>query len=328
MRAVLSPRPDTMELTEVDDPAPGPGEVLIDVVCSGVNRADLLQVAGHYPPPPGASDVLGLECSGHVAALGPGVAGLREGQPVCALLAGGGYAERVVAPAGQVAPVPEGVGLIEAGGLPEVTCTVWSNLVMTAGLTAGETVLVHGGSSGVGTMAIQVATALGARVVVTVGSEAKERVCRELGAHHVVRYRDEDFAEVLPEADLRPDVILDIVGAAYLAGNLAVLAPGGRLVVIGLLGGARAELDLGRLLARRASVTATSLRSRSTEEKTAIVDEVVEHVWPRIADGAIRPIVHTVLGADDVTHAHRVLQESDHIGKVLLRWSQPSERPG
>lgn len=299
---------------ELPDPVPGPGEVLIEVAASAVNRADLLQRQGFYPPPPGASEVLGLECSGTVAALGAQVAGLAVGDPVCALLAGGGYAERVVVPAGQVLPIPAGVSLVEAGGLPEVACTVHANLGMTAHLAAGERLLVHGGASGIGTFAIQYARALGAQVAVTAGSAAKLARCAELGAEVLVNYREQDFVAAVGTVD----VILDSIGGKYLAGNLAVLATGGRLVVIGLQGGARAELDLGLLLTKRAAVHASSLRSRPTEQKAAICAAVREQVWPLLASGQIRPVVDRVLPMDQAAQAHRVVAASEHVGKVLL----------
>ncbi len=321
MRAVVVPEPggvDALVVTDLPSPVPGPGEVLLDVAATAVNRADILQRQGFYDPPPGATPVLGLECSGTVAALGDGVAGLEVGQEVCALLSGGGYAEQVVVPAGQVAPVPDGLDLVTAGAIMEVTCTVWSNVFMTAGLREGETLLVHGGSSGVGTCAIQLATAHGARVAVTAGTAEKLEACRSLGADVLVNYREQDFVEALRDAGVRPDVVLDNMGAKYLDRNVRVLATGGRLVVIGMQGGTRAELDLGRLLAKRASVTATSLRARPAEEKATIVAETVEHVWPLLESGAVRPVVHATYPLEDVREAHRVLEESSHVGKVLL----------
>jgi putative PIG3 family NAD(P)H quinone oxidoreductase len=306
--------PEVLEWTEVEDPAPGPGEVLIDVVASAVNRADVMQRRGFYPPPPGAPPFPGLEVSGRIAALGPGVGDWQVGDEVCALLSGGGYAERVAVPAGQLLPVPRGVGLAEAAGLPEVACTVWSNVFMLARLAVGETFLVHGGGSGIGTMAIQLAHALGARVVCTVGSERKAARCRELGADLALNYRDEDFVEAGPF-----DVILDHMGAQYLSGNVQALATGGRLAVIGLQGGARAELDLGVLLRKRASVHATTLRARPLEEKAAIVAAVRENVWPLIEAGSVRPIIDRELPMADAAQAHRVLEDSGHVGKILLR---------
>lgn len=324
MRAVHVPEPgglDALVVADLPAPTPAPGEVLVDVVASAVNRADLLQRQGFYDPPPGATPVLGLECSGRVAALGEGVEGLEVGQEVCALLSGGGYAEQVAVPAGQVAPVPEGVDLVTAGGLMEVLCTVWSNVFMTAGLREGETLLVHGGSSGIGTAAVQLASALGARVAVTAGTAEKLATCRELGADVLVNYREQDFVEALRDAGVRPDVILDNMGAKYLDRNVRALATGGRLVVIGMQGGTRAELDLGRLLAKRASVTATSLRARPAEEKATIVADTVAHVWPLLESGRVRPVVHATYPLEDVREAHRVLEESSHVGKVLLRVS-------
>lgn len=321
MRAVIVPTPgdaDALEVVDRPSPEPAAGEVVVDVVAAGVNRADLLQRQGHYDPPPGATDVLGLECSGRVSALGDGVASVSVGDEVVCLLSGGGYAEQVAVPAGQVAPAPQGVELVDAAGLMETVATVWSNVVMTAGLAEGETLLVHGGASGIGTTAIQMAKALGAQVAVTVGTEEKAAFCRELGADVAIRYRDEDFVDVLKEHSMRPDVILDIVGAKYLQRNVAALATGGRLVVIGLQGGVKGELNLGALLAKRASVTATSLRARPLEEKAEIVAQVVEHVWPMVADGRVRPVVHARLDLADVRDAHRVLEESSHTGKVLL----------
>jgi putative PIG3 family NAD(P)H quinone oxidoreductase len=281
-----------------------------------VNRPDLLQRQGLYQPPPGTTEILGLECSGEVAALGVGVTGFTVGDEVCALLGGGGYAELVAVPAGQVAPTPQGVDVVDAGGLMETTCTVWSNVVMIGGLEAGQRLLVHGGASGIGTSAIQVATALGARVATTVGSEEKADVCRELGADIVVNYREQDFAEEL--RDHPADVVLDIIGAKYLASNIAVLAPGGRLVIIGMQGGTKAELDIAALMRTWGSVTGTLLRPRPLEEKAEIVAQTVEHVWPMIAAGRVRPIVHATFPLADVAQAHQVLEDSTHIGKVLL----------
>ncbi|MGV1008689.1 MAG: NAD(P)H-quinone oxidoreductase [Dermatophilaceae bacterium] len=323
MRAVTIPAPgdpDALVLANVPDPVLRPGEVLVDVVAAGVNRADVMQRMGFYPPPPGAPAYPGLEVSGRVAELGEGVAGWALGQPVCALLSGGGYAERVAVPADQLLPVPDGVGLVEAAALPEVTCTVWSNVVLTAGLQAGEVLLVHGGSSGVGTMAVQLGRQLGAKVAVTAGTDAKLEVCRSLGATILVNYHEADFvARVLDETGGHgADVILDNMGARYLARNVDVLADNGRLVVIGLQGGTKAELDLGLLLRKRASVAATSLRSRSADEKAAIVAAVREHVWPLLTSGQVRPIVHARYPLADAAAAHLELEGSGHIGKILL----------
>ena len=324
VRAITVPRPggpEVLEWVEVPDPEPGPGEVLLDVVAAGVNRADLMQRQGHYPPPPGAPPYLGLECSGRITRLGAGVEGWSVGEEVCALLSGGGYAERVAVPAGQLLPLPRGVDGVTAAGLPEVACTVESNVFQLAGLRAGETLLVHGGASGIGTMAVQLARARGARVCVTAGTPAKLARCRELGADIAISYRDDDFvARVREETGGRgADVVLDNMGAKYLPRNVDVLAVGGRLVVIGLQGGTRGELDLGALLRKRASVHATSLRARPAEEKAAIVAAVRERVWPLIESGRVRPVVDRVLPVAQVAEAHRVLEASEHVGKVLLR---------
>ncbi|MBC7639286.1 MAG: NAD(P)H-quinone oxidoreductase [Rhodoferax sp.] len=312
--------PEVLHLSEVPDVEAGPGEVLVRVAATAVNRADLMQRQGHYDPPPGASPYPGLECSGTVAALGEGVSGWTVGQQVCALLSGGGYAELVAVPAGQLLPVPDGVSLVDAAALPEVTCTVWSNVFMTAALQPGETLLVHGGSSGVGTMAVQLAHHVGATVAVTAGSAEKLARCAELGADVLVNYRDEDFVEAVRAAtDGRgADVILDNMGAKYLSRNIEVLAPSGRLLVIGLQGGTRAELDLAALMGKRAAVISTSLRSRPAAEKATIVAAVREHVWPLVASGAIRPVVWTRLPLASAGEAHQVLADSRHVGKVLL----------
>ncbi len=305
---------------EVPDPVPGEGEVLVEVVASAVNRADLLQRQGFYDPPPGASPYPGLECSGRVAALGPGTSGWNVGDEVCALLAGGGYAEKVVVPAGQLLPVPEGVDLDKAAALPEVSCTVWSNVFMISHLRPGETLLVHGGSSGIGTMAIQLAKAVGAKVAVTAGSKAKLDFCAELGADVLINYREQDFVKEIKAATggAGADVILDNMGAKYLDRNVTALAANGRLAIIGMQGGAKGELNIGALLGKRGAVTATSLRARPGGEKAAIVAAVREHVWPLIAGGHVRPIVDRELPMRDAGAAHRVLEESSHIGKVLL----------
>ena len=320
MRAVIVTEPGGPEaLTVVDlpDPEPGPGEVLVRVAGTAVNRADTMQRQGFYPPPPGASDVLGLECSGTVAALGEGVTDWAVGDEVCALLSGGGYAELVAVPAGQLMPVPDGIDLVIAGSIPEVACTVWSNLFMIAGLQPGERLLVHGGSGGIGTFAIQLASAMSAKVFTTAGTAEKLAACAGLGADVTINYRDEDFVEVLREAG-GADVILDNMGAKYLGRNVDALATEGRLVVIGLQGGTKGELDLGILLRKRGAVIATTLRSRPTEEKAVIAASVVEHVWPLVADGQVRPIVHATMPLDRVADAHRLMEDSTHIGKIVL----------
>ena len=321
MRAVIAPNPGGVEALEVVDlpqPEPGPGEVLIRVAAAGLNRSDLLQRQGHYPPPPGVTDILGLECSGDIVAAGEGVTDLPPGTHVVALLAGGGYAEYVTVPAGQVATVPLGISLVDAGGLMEVAATVWSNVFMMGKLQHGETLLVHGGGSGIGTMAIQLAKAFGARVITTVGSAEKAEFCRELGADVVIDYKKQDFAAEMKSAGVTADVILDIIGAKYLDANVSVLSTAGRLVVIGLQGGVKAELNLGALMSKRAAVMATTLRARPSTEKAAIVSAMVAQVWPLISDGTVRPIIHATYALDDVRQAHQVLEESSHIGKVLL----------
>jgi putative PIG3 family NAD(P)H quinone oxidoreductase len=323
MRAVVISRPGGPEVLtwrEVPDPVPGPGEVLVAVAASAVNRADLLQREGHYDPPPGSSPYPGLECSGRITGLGEGVEGWSVGDEVAALLSGGGYAEQVTVPVGQLLPVPPGVDLVHAAALPEVTCTVWSNVFMLAGLRPGETLLVHGGSSGIGTMAIQLGRAMGARVAVTAGSTDKLERCRELGADVLVNYRDEDFVEAVRTATggHGADVVLDNMGAKYLARNLDVLATSGRLSVIGMQGGTRAELDLGLLMRKRGAVFSTSLRARPADEKAAIVASTREHVWPLVEAGTVRPVVDRVLPMAEAAEAHRLVESSSHVGKVLL----------
>jgi putative PIG3 family NAD(P)H quinone oxidoreductase len=323
MKAITVPEPggpEALVLADVDTPQPRAGEVLVRVAAAGVNRADVLQREGHYPPPPGASELLGLEVSGTVEEVGEGVEGWEPGDEVCALLAGGGYAEHVRVPEGQLLPVPAGVSLVDAAALPEVACTVWSNVVMTADLEEGETLLVHGGSSGIGTMAIQVGRALGARVAVTAGSAEKLEACRALGADVLVDYREEDFVEQVRSATdgHGADVVLDIIGATYLAQNLEVLATGGRLVVIATQGGRRAELDLGALMRKRAAVIGTTLRARPAAEKAAIVAAVVEDLWPLVESGAVRPVIQARHPLADAALAHRELEASRHVGKILL----------
>jgi len=322
VRAVVVSKPggpEALELAEVPDPDVGPGEIGMAVVAVGVNRADLLQRQGHYPPPSGASNLLGLECSGHVADLGPGVEGWRVGEPCVALLAGGGYAERVVAPAGQVLRPPPGVDLVTAGGLVEVAATVWSNLAL-AGLRAGERFLVHGGAGGIGSFAIPYGKSLGATVIATAGSEEKLAHCRFLGAELAVSYREDWPAAVRAATEgAGVDVLLDNMGASYLERNVAALATGGRLMVIGLQGGRRGTLDLGALLAKRARVHATALRSRPVEEKAAICTALVDQVWPGYAAGTLRPGPTTVFPLAEAAEAHRWLESGTARGKAVLR---------
>ncbi|NJP99288.1 NAD(P)H-quinone oxidoreductase [Streptomyces zingiberis] len=327
MHAITIPEPggpEALVWTEVPDPEPAEGEVLVEVAAAGVNRADVLQRQGFYDPPPGTSPYPGLECSGRIAALGPGVSGWAVGDEVCALLTGGGYAEKVAVPAGQLLPLPHGtagaVDVLTASALPEVTCTVWSNVFMIAHLRPGDTLLVHGGGSGIGTMAVQLAKAAGARVAVTAGSAEKLERCRELGADILINYREQDFVEELRKATdgAGADVILDIIGAKYLERNVKALAVNGRLAVIGLQGGVKGELNLGALLAKRAAVTATSLRGRPAVEKASIVAAVREHVWPLVGDGRVRPVVDRTLPMSEAAQAHRALEDSGHVGKILL----------
>ena len=323
MRAVIITEPggpEVLQWEEVPDPVPGPGEVLIDVAAAGVNRADLLQRQGLYPPPPGAPHYPGMEVSGRIESVGDGVTGWQPGDEVCALMAGGGYAEKVAVPAGQVLPIPTGLTVKDAAALPETTCTVYSNLVLVGGLRAGNTMLVHGGASGIGTTAIQLGKALGARVICTAGSPAKLDRCRELGADVAISYRDEDFVEVVKDVTdgHGADVILDIMGASYLARNLAALATEGRLVIIGRQGGNRAELDLGLLQSKRASIHATTLRNQPVAEKSAIVAGVIDQVWPLVSAGTVMPVIHERVPMAEAARAHRLLEEGDHTGKVLL----------
>ena len=308
--------PEALVLAEVPDPEPAAGEVLVEVAASAVNRADVLQRQGFYDPPPGASRYPGLECSGRIAALGAGVSGWAVGDEVCALLSGGGYAEKVAVPVGQLLPVPKVVDLVTAAALPEVACTVWSNVFQACHLRPGETLLVHGGSSGIGTMAIQLGKAIGARVAVTAGSAAKLDACRALGADVLINYREQDFVEVL--GDGGADVILDVIGAKYLDRNLDALAVNGRLVIIGMQGGVKAELNLGKLMAKRAAVLSTSLRARPLHEKAAIVAAVREHVWPLLENDRIHPVIDRVLPLAEAAEAHRLMESSTHIGKILL----------
>jgi putative PIG3 family NAD(P)H quinone oxidoreductase len=324
MRAVVVDDPgdaEVMRIAEVPDPLPGPGEVVLRVHATAVNRADLLQRRGFYPPPPGASPILGLEASGEVEQLGEGVSGWQPGDPACALLAGGGYAEKVAVPAGQLMPPPEGVDLVTAAAVPEVWITAHDNLVTHGQLRAGETVLIHGGAGGVGTAAIQVSRLLGARVVVTAGSPERLELCRSLGADHGIDHTREDFVErilAITGGD-GADVILDVMGAAYLERNLRALSRDGRLVVIGLQAGIRAEIDLNTMLSRRLALVATTLRSRPVEQKAEIVGRVVAALWPAFAGGRLRPVVDRVLSLDQVVAAHRAMEQGGHAGKIVLR---------
>lgn len=323
MHAIVAQSADQLVWQQVPDVTPGPGEVLVKVSAAGVNRADLLQAAGHYPPPPGASELLGMEVSGVVEAVGDGVSDWSAGQEVCALLAGGGYAEYVAVPAGQLLPIPGGVDLQDAAGLPEVMCTVWSNLALTAHLSQGQLLLIHGGASGVGTHGIQVARAMGARVAVTAGSAPKLELCRELGAEITIDYHDEDFVTRVHEATdgAGADVILDIMGAAYLDRNIDALASDGQLIVIGMQGGVVGELNLGKLVGKRARVIGTALRGRPVagpSGKSAIVEAVTTSVWPMIADGRVRPVIGAHLPIQQAAQAHQLLSSGGVTGKIVL----------
>ena len=307
-------------MSTLPDPEPGPGEVVIDVASSGVNPADLLQRAGHYPAPPGAPVWPGLEVSGVISAVGPRLTGWDVGDEVVALLDGGGYAEKVCVRASQVLPLPDGVALVDGAALPEAVCTAWSNLVDVGRLARGEVLLVHGGSGGVGSVATQIGAALGARVIATAGGPERTARCLTLGAEAAVDHRAEDFVAAVRDASggAGADVVLDVVGAAYLPDNLRVLATGGRLVVIGMQRGRRGELDLAMLLAKRAQVSGTTLRARPAEEKARLVRDVLEHVWPLVADGRVRPVVHARLPLERAADAHRLLESGEVFGKVLL----------
>ena len=322
MRAIVTDA-ESLLWRSVPDVYAGDGEVVIRVCAAGVNRADLLQAAGKYPPPPGASEILGLEVSGVISGVGPGVSNLTEGQEVCALLAGGGYAQYVAVPAAQVMPVPAGVGLTDASALPEAACTVWSNLAMAAQLRPGEFILLHGGASGIGTHAIQIAKALGAQVAVTAGSPAKLELCEELGADVLIPYRDADFVERVHTATegRGADVILDLMGASYLDRNLAALAFDGRLAIIGMQGGIKAELNIAALIGKRLTVLGTALRGRPVHGphgKGPIVEAVVGSVWPMIAAGTVRPVIGARFPIEHAAEAHRALQAGEISGKVLL----------
>ncbi|UYY82046.1 NAD(P)H-quinone oxidoreductase [Arthrobacter sp. YA7-1] len=314
--------PEVLEIRDVPAPVPGPGEVLIDVVAAGLNRADVQQRRGFYPPPPGASDIPGLEVSGRIAAFGPEVSKpFSVGDKVVALLSGGGYAQQVAVPAEQVLRLPDGVDLVTAASLPEVAATVYSNLIMTAQLQAGETVLIHGATGGIGTMAIQLAKAYGATVATTAGTAEKVGTAKAfLGADIAINYAEEDFAESLKAQNggKGADVILDVVGAKYLQQNVEALAGYGRLVVIGLQGGAKGELNLGQLLSKRAAIIGTALRPRPVAEKGVIMNAVRESVWPMLADGRIKPFVAKSFPLAQVREAHEYFDSGEHMGKVLL----------
>lgn len=323
MKAIIQTDPSdrfALHWQDTDTPTIGENEVLVKVAASSVNRADLLQAQGHYPPPPGASEIIGLECSGTIAEVGAGVDNLEVGDEVCAIVSGGGYAEYVAVPAGQCLPLPAGMGLIESAGVLEVTATVWSNIVLQAGLKEGDVFLVHGGAGGIGTTAIQIAKALGATVLTTAGTQEKMDFCVELGADRAIKYREEDFVEIVKEYG-GADVILDNMGAKYLDRNISALAADGRLVIIGMQGGVKGELNIGRLLSKRGSIAAISLRGRPAEGpagKAHIVQETGTHVWPMIEQGALRLIIDRVVDMRETSAAHRALAEGTITGKIIL----------
>jgi NADPH:quinone reductase len=302
-------------------PVPGPGEVLIEVAAAGINRPDVLQRQGLYPPPKGASDLLGLEVAGHVAALGPGASRFKLGDTVCALVNGAGYAEFCVAPEATTLPVPSGLSLTEAAALPETVFTVWHNVFERGRLEPGEWLLVHGGASGIGTTAIEIGTALGAKVLVTVGSAAKARACEALGAVRVINYREEDFVEVVRETTggHGADVILDMVGGDYIERNLKAAALEGRIVQIAFLKGSKVELDLMRLMMRRLTLTGSTLRAQTPEAKARMAKAIEARVWPLIAAGKVKPVIDSTFKLEDAAGAHRRIDDPEHIGKIVLK---------
>jgi NADPH:quinone reductase len=312
--------PEVLKAVERPDPVPGPGDVLIRVAAAGVNRPDVLQRRGAYPPPPGASDIPGLEVSGTIASIGDSVEGWRAGDAVCALVSGGGYATMCAAPAVQCLRVPGSIDLEAAAAIPETFFTVWTNVFERGRLQAGETALFHGGSSGIGTTAIQLACARGAIVYVTVGSDEKARACEALGARRAINYRSQDFVDVIREltGGRGVDLILDIVGGSYLPRNLSALAVDGRLIQIGLMGGESASVDLRRVLGRRLTITGSTLRPRTVEEKGQIAAALAREVWPAIEAGVVKPIVYRTFPLAEAAAAHRLMESSEHIGKIVL----------
>jgi len=312
--------PEQLKVAVRPVPQPGEGEVLVRVVAAGVNRPDIMQRQGRYPPPPGASDLPGLEISGEVVALGPNVPGVAVGEQVVALLPGGGYAGYAVAAAPLCLPVPSGVSMVEAAAIPETYFTVWTNLFERGGCKAGDTVLVHGGTSGIGTTAIQLATAWGARVFATAGSELKARACEKIGAIRGIDYRTEDFVEVVRQetAGKGVDLILDIVAGSYVPRNLEAAAVEGRIVVISLLGGSRAEVNFGLVLSKRLTITGSTLRIRSVAQKAMVAAAVRKNIWPLLAAGRARPIIHATFPLAEASAAHALMETSNHIGKIVL----------
>ncbi len=312
--------PEQLRIVRRPMPRPGEGEVLVRVAAAGVNRPDVMQRQGRYPPPAGASDIPGLEIAGEVIALGANVSGVALGDKVTALLPGGGYADHALAAAALCLPIPGGLSMVEAAALPETFFTVWTNLFERGGLKAGESVLIHGGTSGIGTTAIQLAVAFGARVFATAGTEEKARACERLGAARGIDYRTEDFVEVIRRetAGKGVDLILDMVGASYLARNMEAVAVEGRLVVISLIGGARAEINLGTLMSKRLTVTGSTLRVRSVAQKALVAEGLRRHVWPLLSAGRVRPVIHATFPLAQASEAHRLMETSQHIGKIVL----------
>ena len=312
--------PEQLKLGQRPVPRPGDEEVLVRVAAAGVNRPDVMQRQGRYPPPPGASDLPGLEIAGEIVALGPKVSGLSIGDKVTALLPGGGYAAYAVAAAPLCLPVPDGVSMVEAAAIPETFFTVWTNLFDRGRCQAGDTVLIHGGTSGIGTTAIQLAAAWGARVFATAGSDDKARACERLGAVRGINYRTEDFVEVMQAqtGGKGVDVTLDMVAGSYVARNLEIAALEGRIVVISLLGGSRAEINMGMLLTKRLTLTGSTLRTRTVAQKAAVADAVRKNVWPLLASGRVRPVIHATFPLAEASEAHRLMETSNHIGKIVL----------
>ena len=306
-------------------PRPGAGEVLVRVTAAGVNRPDVMQRQGNYPPPPGASDIPGLEIAGEIVALGPNVSGSSVGDKVTALLSGGGYAEYAVAAAPLCLPIPDGLNMIEAAALPETYFTVWTNLFERGGCKSGDTVLIHGGTSGIGTTAIQLARAWGARVFATAGSPEKARACETFGAVRGIDYRSEDFVEVIRrETEGKGvDVILDMVAGSYVARNFQAAAMEGRIVVISLLGGSRAEINMGVMLTKRLTLTGSTLRARTVAQKAAVAEGVRRNLWPLLAAGRVRPVIHATFPLAKASEAHRLMETSQHIGKIVLTVREP-----
>jgi NADPH:quinone reductase len=313
--------PEVLQVRERPVPEPGPGELLVQVAAAGVNRPDIMQREGRYPPPPGASDLPGLEVAGRIAKLGEGVSGWQIGQLVCALVSGGGYAEYCTVPAPQALPLPAGLSLVEAAAVPETYFTVWTNVFERGRLRPGETLLVHGGASGIGTTAIQLARAFGATVYTTAGSDEKCAACERLGAVRAINYRTEDFVEVVRSttSGRGVDMVLDIIGGDYFVRNLQALAVEGRLVQIARQGGSKVQFDLNVLLVKRLTITGSTLRPRTPEQKGAIARELYEKVWPLLERGEVKPLVHATFPLEHASKAHRLLEASEHVGKIVLR---------